>query len=78
MTGDNDMGISRLGISVSKKTGNAVVRNRIKRHIREAFRRTPCMDRFSRDFIFVIKGPGRYLDSKTIREEIGSLLCKLE
>lgn len=32
---------SRLGITVSKKVGNAVVRNRIKRWIREAFRRHP-------------------------------------
>ncbi|MBF0096112.1 MAG: ribonuclease P protein component [Magnetococcales bacterium] len=30
---------SRLGITVSRKVGNAVVRNRIKRHLREFFRR---------------------------------------
>ncbi|MBF0100040.1 MAG: ribonuclease P protein component [Desulfobacterales bacterium] len=30
--------ISRLGISVSKRVGNAVVRNRIKRLVREYFR----------------------------------------
>ena len=32
----NELGYSRFGISVPKKTGNAVVRNRIKRQVRAA------------------------------------------
>lgn len=35
---ENTSGYPRLGLSVPKKVGNAVIRNRIKRRCREAFR----------------------------------------
>ena len=38
ITCSNDRGTKRLGITVTKKAGNAVRRNRIKRLIREFFR----------------------------------------
>lgn len=35
---ENDQDINRLGISVSKKVGNSVVRHRITRLVRESYR----------------------------------------
>ena len=35
---ENDLGKNRLGISVSKKVGNSVVRHRVTRLIRESYR----------------------------------------
>ena len=48
----NEKDQSRLGLSVSKKVGNAVVRNHWKRRIREAFRKN--QDRFVRHFDLVV------------------------
>jgi ribonuclease P protein component len=37
----SELGHPRLGLTVSRRVGNAVVRNRWKRLLREAFRTTP-------------------------------------
>jgi ribonuclease P protein component len=47
----NNLGHPRLGISISRRVGTAVVRNRIKRLIREAFRLHP--KELSYDFVIV-------------------------
>ncbi len=52
-----------MGLTVSRKTGPAVVRNRIKRVIREFFRLYQNQIQIRADIIFV---PKRALDGKKI------------
>ena len=48
----NDLEYSRLGVSVGKSHGNAVVRNRLKRLMREAFRQN--QDRIPAGFDYLL------------------------
>ena len=46
---------NRLGISVSKKVGNSVVRHRIKRLVKESYRLNEDRFLFGWDIVFVVR-----------------------
>jgi ribonuclease P protein component len=53
---------TRLGLSVSRKIGNAVVRNRVKRRLREAFRLNRLRLAENFDVVLVARSQASSLD----------------
>ena len=52
---DNGRPVNRVGISVSKKVGNSVVRHRVTRLIREAYRLREDSYKSGKDLVFVAR-----------------------
>ena len=68
---------TRLGITVTKKVGTAVQRNRIKRVVREVFRRNRQLFPASHDLVFIAKRGATEIDYSSLLEEIGRASRKL-
>ena len=61
----NNLSINRLGISVSKKVGNSVVRHHLTRLIREAYRLNSNMFNSSLDIVVIARNTAK---DKTYKE----------
>jgi ribonuclease P protein component len=68
----------RLGITVSKKVGGAVVRNRVKRLLREAFRRHKTLFPMGLDIVFVAKQAAAKSELGDVTRELERLCRKLQ
>lgn len=68
-----EAGNDRLGISVSKKVGNSVVRHKVKRLIKEAYRLNKCHVKAGYDVVFIARNTAK---DKTY-DEIASALVHL-
>lgn len=66
----------RLGLSVSRKVGGAVVRNRIRRRIREAFRRLKGLHTAGVDLVIVVWPHGE-MDSAGVWRHVENLLRRI-
>ena len=71
----NELGYSRFGISVPKKTGNAVIRNRIKRQVRAAINLSTNFEE-SMDFVLIVRKNYNVNEFAKITTEIKQLLEK--
>jgi len=72
----NNYGINRLGIIVKKETGNAVVRNKIKRRLKEANRLLNKKLLPGYDIILLAKNNIRESSYFEICYNLESLFCK--
>lgn len=72
----NRAGICRIGITTSKKIGNAVQRNRARRVIREAFRQIDTPFKGNYDIVFVARTKTVYKKSTDIYNVMLTLLSQ--
>ena len=70
----NRAGICRIGITTSKKIGNAVERNRSRRVIRAAYREIEDRINGNYDFVFVARSRTKYQKSTQLAQLMPSQL----
>jgi len=66
----------RVGLSVGKKIGNAVVRNRIKRYLRQSFHELEQDIRSEYDIIIIARQPTNNMDFKEVKSSLIHLLSR--
>lgn len=74
----SDRDRSRLGITVTKQIGSAVIRNRCKRLVREAFRKNKHLVRGPVDLVFNVKRAMLSADHAAIADQLSQLLSQLD
>ena len=70
----NGLSHRRLGIAIGKKVGPAVIRNRLKRRIREFYRQNKEFFPEGADFVITAKEDSGHLDFRQVANELKEVL----
>lgn len=72
----NELEHSRFGFSVSKRVGKAVVRNKVKRLLREATRARQSLVVPGHDLVFIARNPIGGADYREVDQAVEQLLAR--
>ncbi|MEB7773202.1 ribonuclease P protein component [Kurthia gibsonii] len=64
----------RIGLSVSKKLGNAVTRNQIKRYIRQSFHELDLELRQDMDYVIIARKPAATMNFEEVKKSLEHVL----
>jgi ribonuclease P protein component len=70
---ENKCGYSRFGVSVGKSYGNAVIRNRLKRLVREVFRQNQKRIPGNYDYLVLVRNKRKQLTFEQIKNSFLAL-----
>ena len=70
----NGLDITRYGFAVSRRVGKAVIRNRVKRRLREILRQAAL--RTGWDIVVIARGPAAPADYSNLKKTVEGLLIK--
>ena len=68
----NGLGLTRYGITISRRIGKAVVRNKIKRRLREILRKIDLP--LGWDIVIIARNPSANADYTALGNSVGKLL----
>lgn len=74
LQGASPISETRIGVTVSRKVGGAVQRNRVKRWVREYFRLNRTELQPSSDIVVIARAGADKLSFKDVERELGTVL----